>query len=439
MNGKLFPLDKPAVQRKKDIEYLLGFDIPGSGRLYGNLKHNRIPLLGSPFSEHLNEVNRFLFDGGISFDIQGADSDDPRQEWLNMQLEHMGLAAKLKDLWKTGAITGEVFAAFQLSRDPNGSLRSVYNVKFYDRSEYTPVYDDDDNLLEVQVFSLYSHKGADMVFKRTYTSEAYIEWPMMTLQEALKKNLPEPEIFPHAYGAVPGAIIRNQRDISSNDGIPEFDCGSVDMAIEIALQLCDAASNYHYFGEPKLLSPDPEETLNEIRQRSQVLLKDSEDANGNPEYLGMPPLPPGHPKYIEQLVYNLRKKLGSPIADSSGVSDGTSSLTLRMLNAATISTAEDRWQTYVNEGLCPLFKNMLIAAAFDGILGNVTPLDPSTHMIKVKRKKPYFPESPTERQTSVNLAESLIMLGIAPEIALSEEVYKTLTPEEVLERLSGDL
>ncbi|CBA17775.1 putative virion structural protein [Acaryochloris phage A-HIS1] len=439
LNGLFYPYEDKDIQHRKDVEYLLGYDVPGHGRLYGNLENNRVPLLSSPFSDHLNEVNRFLFDGGISVDVENAEADDPRQEWIDLQIKHMCLAAKLDDLWERGAIAGEVFAAVQLTRDSFGDLREVYDVTFFDRSEYKPVYDDFDNLIKIKVFSVYVANGKEMVLKRNYTPNFYEVWPEMTLRDAMKKELPDPEIIDHNYGRIPGVIIKNKASIRHNRGLSEFDKGSIDMACEIALQLCDSASNYHFFGDPKILSPDPRVTLEEIRSRAQVWSMDAEETNGKPSYLEIQPIPSDHPKFVETLTLNVRRKLGSPMVNASGVSDGTSSLTLRMLNAATISTAEARWETYVTEGLEPLFECMLIMAAFDGILGNVTPLDPETHSVIIRRMRPYFPKSPQERLTSVTLASELITLGLRPEVVIAEEVYDHLTPEQVAERLEGDL
>ena len=437
-NGHLIPYESAEIQRKKDIEYLLGADLPGSGRLTGNFDKNRLPMLATPFTAHLQEVNRFLFDGGLSIDVIGAEANDPRQDFLDEQIRYMRLSSKLQDIWKTGAITGEIFATYQLAKDSMGEYLSKYKVKFFDRSEYTPVYDDYGNLTEVKVFALYSVDGEEKVLKINYKPGVVERWPLMSVQEALRKNLPAPDVFPHPYKEVPGVIIRNKESVSCSTGLPEFDAASIDMATEIAIAICDAASNYHYFGDPKILSPDPVGTLKEIRSRAQVMYKDDELAAGKPEYMQMQPVPSDHPQFLEMLTQNLRKHLGSPIPDTKGGAE-LSSLTLRIMNAATISTAEARWQTYVEDGLRPLFEKLLIASAYDGILGNVTPLDPDTHALNIKRKRPYFPQTPAERQQAINNADSLIMLGVSKEVALSEEVYTELTAEQVQERLEGDL
>ncbi|CBA17880.1 virion structural protein [Acaryochloris phage A-HIS2] len=437
MNGMLYPLESDEIRCMKDIEYLFGYNMPGTARLFGKLEKNRIPLLACPLQEHLNAVNKFLFDGGIMVDSVDATPEDPRQIWLDRQLEHMGIQSKLTDLWERGAITGELFLGFWMTKDPDGNMREIYDVQMYDRSEYVPVYDAYNNLIEVKVFSVYAEDGEDYVHKVNYTREAYIKWPKMTLYDCLHKELPDPEEYPHEYRDVPGVILRNGRQIDTMRGTPEFNYGAIDMACEIAIQVCDAASNYHYFGDPKILSADPRVTLKEIQRRSQVLSKSEDERGGAPEFMEITPVPSGHPKFIENLTRNLRNKLGSPLVDASGASDGTSSLTLRLLHTSTISTAQNKWKTYVDEGLAILFKKMLIAAAYDGILGNVNPMDSSTSMITVRRAQPFFPRSPQEMQTAATLADSLIAMGVKREIAL-KQVFPELTSEQILDMLEGD-
>jgi hypothetical protein len=200
----------------------------------------------------------------------------------------------------------------------------------------------------------------------------------------------------------------------------------------------DAVENIHLFGSPLLASPDADDTLARIRKRVQVLQKESGETGGQIDVLNFDAIQGTHLEAIELLKSNFNSFMGIKISDSGTRAD-VSSLTLRILNAATISKAESRWQNYVEDGLKPLFETALRMAAVDGMLAIVNLGKPETYAVTVTRKRPYFVESPLEQMQLLDVAQRLVDLGVDRVYALRETYWPNLTEDQIREKLRINL
>jgi hypothetical protein len=446
MNNTLVPLEGEEMRTLKLIEYLLGHDVPGFGVMFSEKspegEKNRVPLLASPFSRHLHEINRFLFAGGLSADVVGQSAPDPRQIWVDNLIRHASLNSLLDDIWRKGAATGEIFIAFHQHTDLDGAATTMFNLCVYDKTEFEPTYDEGRNLKKVTVLSTRCKKSPrtgkmeDYLFKVEYNHEFYIKWPEVPMEQAQRGDFTPPVVIHHGYGCVPGVVVKNAGQDSLVRGRSQFDKGAIDMACDIAIQLSEASSNYHYFGHQIILAPDVRDTIKRLKAKSRVLEMSKDD--GEPKVLDMKPVPADHPKIIDDMTRRLLSHLGTPVVQDQ-LSADTSSLALRLLFSGSISAAQEKWEAYVTDGLEPLFAKLLKAAAFEGILGNVNPMDPSTYTVKFSRKQPFFPESPQEKSAQLDVVERLVLLGVRKEDALAAEFWTNMSPEEILEKLEGDI
>jgi hypothetical protein len=277
--------------------------------------------------------------------------------------------------------------------------------------------------------------GEDMIFKAKYTATSYTFWPLVPADKATDVDWQNSGVTtPHPYRVLPGVVIRNKLGDLRARGLSDFDKAATEMATELVLQEVFSAENHWFFAHPFISSDDPDSVLDAIRKRSQVLQAGSVEDSGHPIILQPTAMPESHDRLLDRIQRNLWEHLGISTQTDQAPPD-TSSLTLRMLNAATISTAEKRWSSYVTHGLKPLFGNLLLAAAANGVLASVWPSDPETYELTISRATPYFPVAPMEKQSQLAVAETLVGLGIKREVALAREYFTELTVEQVAEMI----
>lgn len=414
------PLDTQQKDHLKLIDYLLGWNVR-TDKIYRATRGGR--QLASPLKRHLNEVNRFLFAGGVVIDVVDADPDDPRQMLLDAVNRGNYLDSLLESIWERVASTGELIILFYPILNDEDRF---YQLETYDRSEF------------------YWNSETQSYCIASYASDGY--WDLLEVDateirwyERLKywrRDWGSPvQVYEHGYPFIPVAKLRNSISDHSLQGQPEFDRLALDLATEICVAQLDAASNYHFFGNPFFISPDPRETLEALRQRQQVLQGKTNQEEQDVEILDAPKLPPDHPKFVEKLEKELASHLGSAWVPDEPPSD-TSSLTLRLLHARSIATAKTKWQLLVNDGLENLQSKLLKASAFDGILASVNPSDPDTYSVRITRATETFDPSPAEMLQQLSVAEALRALGVKPEVAL-QEFYVGKSEEQIIELLEG--
>lgn len=386
--------------------YLLGYNVEGLGRLQTNDGY-RLPLLATPFRRHLNEVNRFLFDGGVVVDTRES---GPKQDWVTELAKRLKLSSTLTDLWEKIAVYGSVLLAIH----PDGA-------NFYKWATYTTFEQEKDSNGTIQKVCAFSTDSEGLIWQVDYTAKEYLVFPPRKPNDKPGR----PKRTPHPYKFVPVYEIKNNTAATS-----EFDLAAIDMATEIAVQFSSAAENFYYFGAQIIATPNKREALDMISTRSRVLTKESAEEGGAPSVLDLKPTPEYFIKLIENLNANLADHLGSPVVHLNLRSD-LSSLTLKLTHQGTIGTAQKKWESIVTEGVEPVFGLMLLMSAYDGLRADVTSTDPSTYKVDIMRNRAYFQESALEKSQQLDVVDKLISLGIRPSYALSEEYYAHLTEAQV--------
>ena len=378
--------------------------------------------LAAPFSEYLQEVHRFLFGGGVRFDVVDAGPDDDRQMVLNAIAAGNSLDPMLQTIWEQAAITGKVLILWLPSRGPK-----LYQLKVFNGYEFKsiPGVEGGYEMSYVGTDGLWHFKEVDRLSYREYEpSEQWKDdWGLPVVE------------YEHGYPFTPAQVLLNKAEdpkglVSGSD----FDQTAIDLGIEYALQFLDAASNAHFFGRPIVVSPDPRETLQALRRRSGVLQGSNMKTDQQPlEVLEPASMPSNHRELRRDLKENLYNHLGISVVPDD-IPAQTSSVTLKMLYSETIGKAEAKMST-LGEGLRKMLEGLLYSAAFDGVLGNVF-YDPGSPLVTIGRQHPYFTPSPQEKLALAGLVESLIATGVKPEFAL-QEYYPGLTQEQLQERLVG--
>jgi hypothetical protein len=385
-----------------------------------------VPYVASPVAGYLQEVNRFLFDGGLNIDVEAAESDDPRQLFVNHLVKYNNLQSSLESVWQTGAITGELLIVLRLSQ---GS----YSFEWFDKTEF------DYNEEAIKVKTVRSIDGVDYVYKLDITSLAYIEYPLVETRYASTFNWEaNAEPVPHTYGFIPASVIKNQIKLSSRRGVGEFNFGACKLAAAVLMATFDAFENLRLFGNPFFISPDPDDTLKRLRARVQVLQKEANEDGGTIDILNPSAISAEHLQFIGALQDNFNHHMGVKLGTEIKSAD-VSSLTLRILNSATISRAEAKWQNYVEDGLKVAIERCLQMSAIDGILLNVNLKDYATYQLSFNRKKPYFVESPLEISQQLTVAQQLVDLGVDRVEALKQTVWPGLSYGQIEEKLRVNL
>ncbi len=424
---------------KKDLKlielakYLIGLTAKSNhGIVWDYNRKSCFPVVVSPMAEYLHEINRFMFDGGLNVDVDQADEKDPRQKFLETIVDKNKLQSSLESIWETGAITGELLVVLRLTS------QGYYSFEWFDSTEFEAYYEESD----LSIVEIKARRNIDdkvYIYRMEFTPEAYIEYPLVEERYERTFNW-EAAANPvlHNYKMVPGQVIRNKVSINKSCGIPEFNFAACRMAAATMMTTFDSVENIHFFGSPLLASPDPDDTLTRLKKKIQVLSKESGEQGGQVDVLNFDAIQDTHLEIIDKLKANFNSFMGIKVGDS-GIKADVSSLTLRILNAATISKAESRWQNYVEDGLTPVFEKCLQMAAVDGMLAMVNLAKPETYKVVITRKKPYFVESPVEKTQLLDVAQRLVDLGVDRVVALKETIWPNLTEDQIREKLRINL
>lgn len=439
--NNLYPMANQMSRKIKEAEYLLGYDMAGFAQ-FENGYGERLPLLSSPFSRHLRQVNRFLFSGGLNATAVNHDSDDPANIFLDEQYDKIKLDALLEGILERGMVTGEILLTFQQQLDPvTGEIEPYYDVKIYDALEFshgvTDIAGEPEECYTISY--IVEHDDRDHLFKKIITRSLFIQFPLIPLEQAesFEWSLAQAQVVAHDYGFLPATVLKNKLMPGTVQGIPEFNRAAIEIATEIAKLDVDMASNHHYFGSPLIASPDPKQMNKDLKARRQVVEKLPNEDGGSPEILNFQPVPETALKQQDRLERSLAQMLGTDDFGSADVKSDLSSLTLRLLNGNSISLAEEKALLYIG-GLQVLFGKLLRAAAIDGVIADVSAADPASYKVLITRKKPYFEETPAERSQNIGNAAALVELGIRREVALQKYVFSDLTEQEVLELMEAD-
>lgn len=411
------------------IEYLAGLDIPEDLTLsYDNSsKHKK--KLANPIKEYWQQVNQFLFSGGVNIDVANAQLDDPRQAFLDEVVTYNKLKNHLYSSFKNLSIHGEILVTISLTEN------NKYILSFYNKDEFEFEYEDGE-LEEVEIYTKRKKDGKLYIFKQEFYKDKIKEYPLVPVNKAAdydwEANATEK---PNNYNDIPCVIIQNSLELNSERGEGDFDSSSIDMACSILLSTFDALENNHYMGDPLLQSPDPETTIDELNRKAKVLTKfDSEDG-GDIKPISVNPISEQSLKLIEKLEINFKKAMGIRYSDDEPSTE-TSSVTLKILNSATINKAAEKWEYLVEQGFVPLLEKVLRYSYIDKNLLGFNPEDPEDYKVTFSRLKAFFPESSAEKLTKLSIVEALKEIGINPIEAL-KEYYPEKTSEEINELLTN--
>ena len=413
--------------------YLLG-ETPKSQHsiIWDTSRRNCIPTISSPIANYLHEVNRFLFDGGLNIDVEEANSDDPRQQFLDTLVNKNRIQSSLESIWETGAIDGELLCVLRLSGNS-------YSMEWFSKWEFD--YEDSlDGLQTVVVKAERLIDDVEYIYRLDIDSSQYTEYPLVEKRYAhnfdwAANAMPQP----HTYGKTPAAVIKNKHSISKRRGLHEFNFAACKTAAAAIMATFESLENVHLFGTPMLVSPDPDDTLKRLKARLQVLQKESQEDGGGVDVLQYNAIQDEHLQLITKLEDSFNRLMGIRMGGADVRSADVSSLTLRILNSATISKAESKWQNYITDGLKPLFELCLQMAAIDGMLLGVNINDYSTYKLSITRKKPYFVESPLEVGQQLTVAQQLVDLGVDRIEALKSTIWPGLSYGQIEEKLRINL
>ena len=178
--------------------------------------------------------------------------------------------------------------------------------------------------------------------------------------------------------------------------------------------------------------------MKRLNERVRVLQKLGADEGGGHDLLTPTPISSQHLELMEVIEQNFRRHMGIRAGQQTNTTD-TSSLTLKILNANTVSEAESKWLNYVDNGLNPLFQLVLRMAAIDGILSAVSVGDESSYALQIYRLKPYFSPSTQEMLQLAQVAIARMDLGLDRAQVIHELIYPNLPLEEIEARLRPNL
>lgn len=407
----------------RTIEWLLGYpgDAPNNWRFSNWSKSRR--RLASPMSHYLGEVCRFSLDRGLGADLPGVDSEDPKQLLVRKVIEANYLDELVYAALERAVVTGEVLWAFKPDSE------KYYRIYLYDSPEFTE-YPDDSGLKGFMV-QVKTQEG----WKRWgYTDSAYIKYKTT---KNLHNDWEEEGQVPHGYGFVPAVRVLNRVKDHTHVGKPSFDWASTEMAMEICSQILSSASNYSYFGGPLVVSPDPDQTLEELMSRSQVVTGKMSQELQDVGLLSVPAMPATHADFVANLYRNFCDHVGIAwVPDNpTGAGGIASSISLKMLFSKSINLAQRVGGSCVS-GYLELLGKILLAGAFDGLVVGVTTTDPTTYQLEASYKFDIFPLTPLEKQQILGVVEQLQSLGVSTQHAL-KEYYPNLTTDEIEALLIG--
>ena len=403
-------------QRHKFADWLLSLntDAPSDWRM--NHWKGSKRRVGSPLHMFYGEIERFSFDRGAQFSLPKTSGTEPRSMLLSQVVKANRLNAMAPFLFERGAVTGSTLLVYR--PDPE----KFYEILSYENQEFMALDDG---------FAVQYH-GVDGYWVRwAITSRAY-EYYEPTKFPASPWKLKDQ--YSHAYGEVPAIEIGHRFTGHTPKPAPAFDWVALELAAEIISQTLASASAFNYMGAPLLVSADPRQTIEELAGRARVLSGANSPDFQDTAMLAGGGMPAHHEEFIDRLGKNYADHMRINWVPSDPPGD-TSSLTLRLLYSKTIQAADRVADTYLG-GLSKVLGMVLKAAALDGVLADVTPTQPETHEVRFDYEQELFPPTPQEKTALLAVAESLIQLGIRPQVAL-QEYYGSHTEEEIDALLYG--
>ena len=399
--------------------------------LYDPSRGLYLPVQSSPFKEYVQDVNRFLFSGGIGISSYSSLPDKHTAISEINSLLNNQISPYLESIWENLAITGEIAALvrFNYAKKPT--------IEYFDKREFTVTYNKLGNIEEISIKTQVIIDNEKYVYKVKADSSAYYDYPLVKVGNSYNYDWDKSvTITEHNYGETPVAVIKVNPSINSKRGQSEFNLSSINLAVSIVFMEYSLDENVEFLGHPLLDSPDPRATIEALNNKIQVLQKLPADEGGGHSLIQPAPLTETELKYLEYKKASFKRVMGITNTHEAQLND-VSGAALRIMNDGLISKAQTKWSQIVEGGLEPLL-NLVARMGHTLNLYNLASLY-STPIFKVARKQPYFSVTEQEKLQSLEVANRLIEMGVDRVHALKETYYTHLTMQEIESMLRVNL
>jgi hypothetical protein len=384
--------------------------------LYGLKKHRdlsdlwdgrrkvTLPVQSSPMSEYVNDVNRFLFAGGIT--LESNLGSDHRAHGLADAFVNQKINPVLGALWETLAIAGDVVAILRFS----GTYCSL---EWFDPREFKPTFKSGE-MVEVAVKTKVSIDDVTYIYRFEVDAEKFCEYPLVKETEATyydwEKNK---NLISHGLGVIPAELIKINPSLKKSRGASEFSEAALNLSAAITSMEYGLDENVYFFGNPFFDSPDPRATLKDLNEKRQVLQKLPNEEGGGHSLLQPEPIDATTLDYLKYKKETFKRLMGITNTQEVRLNDA-SGAALRIMNDGLISRAQSKWEEIVSDGLVRLIKKYVTCAYQTGL----TPLPNQEIAWEYHRSQPWFIQTDAEKLQSLDVAERLFDMGVDRAIAL---------------------
>lgn len=412
----------------KLISYLYGeTEKTNSIEMWDSRRKRYLPVQSSVFKEYVYDVNRFLFSGGISIQLNELPDEHPGHVFVE-KIANKYIHPNLFSFWETLATKGECIAVIRGDRD--------LTLEFFDRREYE-VSLTNGKVTEARIKTLVEIDGKIYVYKFNVDSTFYTEYPLVLEEKESnydwEKNKTQ---TPHNYNRCPVQLIGINKTLTSKRGCPEFNWTSINIAASIAKIEYGLDENVYFFGHPLIDSPDPDRTVEDLDNKRQVLQKLPPDEGGEHKLLQPQSLTNEELEWVKIKKESFKRAMGITNTQETRMNDPSGSA-LRIMADGLISKAQAKWEEIVTYGLEDLIDLCLHIGHDLGLYG-LGPLF-NKSICHIVRSEPYFAKTDQEKIQSLEVVSRLVELGLDRARALQDQFYQDKTLEEIEELLRHNL
>lgn len=387
---------------------------------------------------HLQQVGLFLFKKGIELYL--LREDKVSNKFLQKMWNYNKMPLLLIDLWRIGALTGEVLLYIK-------PLEDGYKIIYYSANQFEPEYDDNFDLKSVIIRSTKFISKDKKQGEIVRINEDKIEvWRDRDLSYS-----PD-EVIENPYGFLPCVIIQNN-PVLGGRSTGEFE--RFEHLIEQhSWGVQQLNSNLEFFGGPIFYSSRSKSEMIEagiIEDRSSI---SAEGGYRHPlptrgqrvkarrvisgleegEQLGFTtptPVDKSMVDSIDNFGKELRMALGG-VPDLDLVANSGSLFDFQYRYSQVYITASRKAITYIDFGVVKCFEILMRMANFDGLI-NIVDED---NEIKWRYLGEVFPDTVNNVLTKSIVSRNLLRLGVSLESSL-RHTFPDKTDDEIRELLRG--
>ena len=256
--------------------YLYGqSDTCASNFVRDNVRNIRLPVASTPMKEYVQDVNRFLFSGGIYATFKNLPDDHYGAKQIQKLIKRY-FTNQLFSLWETISTTGEVLITYEIF---NGEV----SLEFFDVREFEPKFDKEGSLKEVKVKTRVRMDGELYIYKFDLRPGIRVEYPLVKERESHNYDW-QANANPRVLKTkeVQACLVKTNHGVTSNRGTSDFSYSSLNLSLSITRLEYGLDENEYFFGNPLIDSPDPSETIYRLNKKVQVLTKMPADEGGGP-------------------------------------------------------------------------------------------------------------------------------------------------------------